>query len=193
MEGSSFFQRLKRGLTKNRETWVQKIGAIFQNRRWDETSLDEMEESLIAADVGVNATQKVMETLRRQAPSGSEDAGQEMSSRLTRRSREHASGLEPRARGANRSRSNPGSSFFSASTASVKQRPSASSRRSTATPGRRSSSLPATPFVRPQSNNSMSGASVPESTSSNIARAQTHRRWFSTACKPPKAAAWTFC
>ncbi len=41
-----------------------------------------MEESLIAADVGVNATQKVMETLRRRAPSGSEDAGQEMSSRL---------------------------------------------------------------------------------------------------------------
>ena len=82
MEGSSFFQRLKRGLTKNRETWVQKIGSIFQNRRWDETSLDEMEESLIAADVGVNAVQKVMVTLRRQSPTGSEDAGLEMSSRL---------------------------------------------------------------------------------------------------------------
>jgi fused signal recognition particle receptor len=82
MEGSSFFQRLKRGLTKNRETWVQKIGSIFQNRRWDETSLDEMEESLIAADVGVNAVQKVMVTLRSQSPTGSEDAGQEMSSRL---------------------------------------------------------------------------------------------------------------
>ena len=82
MEGSSFFQRLKRGLTKSRETWVQKIGAVFQNRRWDETSLDEMEETLIAADVGVSASQKVMEALRRQAPSGSEDVGQEMSSRL---------------------------------------------------------------------------------------------------------------
>ncbi|HMF48284.1 MAG TPA: signal recognition particle-docking protein FtsY [Candidatus Saccharimonadales bacterium] len=82
MEGSSFFQRLKRGLTKNRETWVQKIGSIFQNRRWDETSLDEMEESLIAADVGVNAVQKVMVTLRRQSPTGSEDTGLEMSSRL---------------------------------------------------------------------------------------------------------------
>jgi fused signal recognition particle receptor len=82
MEGSSFFQRLKRGLTKNRETWVQKIGSIFQNRRWDETSLDEMEESLIAADVGVNAVQKVMVTLRHQPPTGSEDAGLEMSSRL---------------------------------------------------------------------------------------------------------------
>jgi fused signal recognition particle receptor len=82
MEGSSFFQRLKRGLTKSRETWVEKIGTIFQNRRWDENSLDEMEESLIAADVGVKATQKVMETLRRQSPGGAEDMAREMSERL---------------------------------------------------------------------------------------------------------------
>ena len=82
MEGSSFFQRLKRGLTKSRETWVQKIGTIFQNRRWDEASLDEMEESLITADVGVKATRKLMDTLRRQAPGPDEDAAQEMSARL---------------------------------------------------------------------------------------------------------------
>jgi fused signal recognition particle receptor len=82
MEGSSFFQRLKRGLTKSRETWVQKIGTIFQNRCWDEASLDEMEESLISADVGTKATRKLMDTLRRQAPGADEDAAQEMSARL---------------------------------------------------------------------------------------------------------------
>ena len=82
MEGSSFFQRLKQGLTKSRETWVQKIGTIFQNRCWDEASLDEMEESLITADVGVKATQKLMETLRRQSPGSDVDAAQEMSARL---------------------------------------------------------------------------------------------------------------
>jgi fused signal recognition particle receptor len=82
MEGSSFFQRLKRGLTKSRETWVQKIGTIFQNRCWDEASLDEMEESLISADVGTKATRKLMDTLRRQAPGTDEDAAQEMSARL---------------------------------------------------------------------------------------------------------------
>ena len=81
MEGRSFFQRLKRGLTKNRESWVEKIGAIFQNRRWDQASLEAMEESLIAADVGVKAAQKLMETLRRQAPSG-EDMAQDMAVRL---------------------------------------------------------------------------------------------------------------
>jgi fused signal recognition particle receptor len=82
MEGSSFFQRLKRGLTKSRETWVQKIGTIFQNRCWDEASLDEMEESLISADVGTKATRKLMDTLRRQAPGADEDAAQEMPARL---------------------------------------------------------------------------------------------------------------
>lgn len=78
----SFFQRLKDGLTKSRETWVQKIGSIFQNRKWDEQSLEEMEENLLSADVGVKATQKLMETLRGLTPSGSEDLARDMSSQL---------------------------------------------------------------------------------------------------------------
>ena len=78
----SFFHRLKDGLTKSRETWVQKIGSIFQNRAWDEQSLEEMEESLLTADVGVQATQKLMDTLRGLSPSGSEDLAQDMSSQL---------------------------------------------------------------------------------------------------------------
>jgi fused signal recognition particle receptor len=82
MAEGSFFQRLKQGLTKSRETWVQKIGAIFQNRQWDEQSLDAMEESLLTADVGVKATQKLIDALRRQSPNGSEDIGQEMAARL---------------------------------------------------------------------------------------------------------------
>ena len=82
MEGSSFFQRLKSGLAKSRENWAQKIGVIFQNQRWDEQSLDAMEENLIAADLGVKATQKLMDLLRQQSPGGAEDLAQEMSSRL---------------------------------------------------------------------------------------------------------------
>ena len=78
----SFFQRLKDGLTKSRETWVQKIGSILQNREWDEQSLEEMEENLLSADVGVKATQKLMETLRGLTPSGSEDLARDMSSQL---------------------------------------------------------------------------------------------------------------
>ncbi len=82
MAEGSFFQRLKQGLSKSRETWGQKIGAILQNRQWDEQSLDAMEESLITADVGVKATQKLLDALRRQSPNGSEDVGHEMARRL---------------------------------------------------------------------------------------------------------------
>ena len=82
MESGSFFQRLKQGLTKSRETWTGKIGAIFQNRSWDEASLERMEETLIAADVGVRASQKLMDTLRRQSPNGSDDLAKVMTSRL---------------------------------------------------------------------------------------------------------------
>ncbi|MSP38811.1 MAG: signal recognition particle-docking protein FtsY [Deltaproteobacteria bacterium] len=82
MAEGSFFQRLKQGLTKSRETWVQKIGTIFQNRQWDESSLDAMEENLLTADVGVKATEKLMAVLRRQAPAGDQDLGLEMAARL---------------------------------------------------------------------------------------------------------------
>ena len=82
MNGGSFFQRLKQGLTKSRESWTDKIGAILQNRRWDENSLAEMEESLIAADVGVKASEKLVAALRRRAPNGSDDLVREMASRL---------------------------------------------------------------------------------------------------------------
>lgn len=82
MEGGSFFQKLKTGLSKSREGWAQKIGTLFNNRRWDEASLEVMEENLIAADLGVNATQKLMDALRKESPSPSGELGQEMASRL---------------------------------------------------------------------------------------------------------------
>ena len=83
MAEGSFFQRLKQGLTKSRETWVQTIGTIFQIREWDEQSLDAMEESLLTADIGVKATEKLMDALRRQSPNGgAETVGEEMAARL---------------------------------------------------------------------------------------------------------------
>ena len=82
MNGGSFFQRLKQGLTKSRETWADKIGAIFNNRSWDDASLSEMEDTLIAADVGVKASQKLVNALRRQSPNGDDDLSKEMISRL---------------------------------------------------------------------------------------------------------------
>lgn len=82
MNAGSFFQRLKQGLTKSREGWTEKIGAILQNRHWDENALAAMEETLIAADVGFKASEKLIAELRRRPPNGSGDPAQEMVSRL---------------------------------------------------------------------------------------------------------------
>lgn len=82
MEGGSFFERLKHGLTKNREGWAQKLSALIQGREWDEQALEAMEESLIAADVGVKPAEKLMEILRRQSPSGTQEMSKDMASRL---------------------------------------------------------------------------------------------------------------
>jgi fused signal recognition particle receptor len=81
MDGGSFFQRLKQGLSRSRESLTDKIGAIFQSRSWDETALAQLEETLIAADVGVRASEKLIATLRRQTP-GDGDLAHEMTSRL---------------------------------------------------------------------------------------------------------------
>jgi fused signal recognition particle receptor len=82
MESSSFFDRLKRGLAKSRQSWGQKLGTVLQNRSWDQESLVAMEETLIAADVGVKATEKLMAALRRESPGGKTDLAQEMAARL---------------------------------------------------------------------------------------------------------------
>lgn len=82
MTGSSFFQRLKQGLTKSREGWAQKITEIVQGREWDEQALQVMEDSLITADVGLKPTEKLMELLRRQTPSTFGDMGNDMATRL---------------------------------------------------------------------------------------------------------------
>lgn len=81
MESSSFFQRLKQGLAKSREGFAQRIGAVFQGRQWDAETLEEVEENLLAADVGIHATQRIVDRLRRQSPTGSQDIGEAM--RLT--------------------------------------------------------------------------------------------------------------
>ncbi len=69
-EGISYFQRLRNGLAKTRECWVQKLEGIFETRRWDEEALADMEEILISADLGVKAAQRLIDALRRQSPQG---------------------------------------------------------------------------------------------------------------------------
>ena len=61
-----FFDRLVQGLTKTRNNIVSGIDAIFNGfSRIDEEFYEELEEILIMGDLGVHATQNILEDLRK--------------------------------------------------------------------------------------------------------------------------------
>lgn len=61
----SFFQKLKQGLLKTKNAFFGKIDAIFKSFvRIDEDFFEELEELLISADVGVETTESILDTLR---------------------------------------------------------------------------------------------------------------------------------
>ena len=61
----SFFEKLKQGLVKTKNAFFGKIDDIFKSFvRIDEDFFDEMEELLISADVGVETTEYILDSLR---------------------------------------------------------------------------------------------------------------------------------
>ena len=61
-----FFDKLKRGLNKTRENFTMKIEKlVIGYADIDEDLLDELEETLIMADVGVKTTEKLMDSVRK--------------------------------------------------------------------------------------------------------------------------------
>jgi fused signal recognition particle receptor len=65
-----FFDRLKEGLAKTRKTFVGRVEAIFTGRAIDEETLEELEEILIASDVGTRAASEIMTVIREKAKIG---------------------------------------------------------------------------------------------------------------------------
>ena len=60
-----FFEKLKNGLTKTKETFNEKVNNVFKNfRKVDEGLLEELEEALIMSDVGMETSLKIIENLR---------------------------------------------------------------------------------------------------------------------------------
>ena len=60
-----FFERLKEGLRKTKESIFGQVNSIFKHfAKVDEEMLEELEEVLIASDLGVNVTKTILETLR---------------------------------------------------------------------------------------------------------------------------------
>lgn len=65
-----FFDRLKKGLTKTRKGFIDKVEAVFVGRKIDDQTLEELEEILITSDVGMKATGEIVEFLREKARKG---------------------------------------------------------------------------------------------------------------------------
>ncbi|MCM1049953.1 MAG: signal recognition particle-docking protein FtsY [Clostridiales bacterium] len=66
-EKKGFFARLKNGLAKTRDNIVRGIDSVFNGFSYiDEDFYEELEEILIMGDIGVNATEEILEKLRAQ-------------------------------------------------------------------------------------------------------------------------------
>ncbi len=60
-----FFEKLKNGLGKTRDSFNEKINNVFSNfRKVDEELLEELEEILIMSDIGVETSTKIIANLR---------------------------------------------------------------------------------------------------------------------------------
>ena len=70
-EKKSFWSRVKEGLSKTKNAIFGQIDDLLKNFvKVDEDLLEELEEILICADVGVNATEEIIEELREQIKDG---------------------------------------------------------------------------------------------------------------------------
>ncbi|HEY8289651.1 MAG TPA: signal recognition particle receptor subunit alpha, partial [Acetobacteraceae bacterium] len=60
-----FFSRLKDGLSRSTQKITEGITAVFKKRRLDDEALEELEDLLIAADLGTAAASRVIAEFRR--------------------------------------------------------------------------------------------------------------------------------
>ncbi|MDA1071041.1 MAG: signal recognition particle-docking protein FtsY [Proteobacteria bacterium] len=65
MAEGGWFSRLKSGLSRSSGRLTESIGAIFTKRKLDETALEELEEALIAGDIGVTTAARLTAELAR--------------------------------------------------------------------------------------------------------------------------------
>ena len=62
----SFFDKLKNGLNKTKNNIDEKINEVFSNfRKVDEDLLEELEESLIMSDIGMDTSLEIIDNLRK--------------------------------------------------------------------------------------------------------------------------------
>lgn len=62
-----FFEKLVSGLTKTRNNIVSGLNSIFTGfSNIDDDFYEELEETLIMSDIGVNTTEEILDTLKEQ-------------------------------------------------------------------------------------------------------------------------------
>lgn len=65
------FQKFRDGLAKTKQSFASKIRSVFGAfRRLDEAALEQIEEAMIGADVGVETTMRILDRLRRSYKEG---------------------------------------------------------------------------------------------------------------------------
>ncbi len=73
------FDKIKQGLSKTKEAFTEKIDTVLKTfRKVDEELLEELEEALISADVGVNTSVEIIERLRDEAKTRKIDDADEL-------------------------------------------------------------------------------------------------------------------
>ncbi len=63
--GGGWLSRLRGGLSRTTARLTESVTSLFRKRRLDDEALEELEETLIAADLGLPASQRIVEGFRR--------------------------------------------------------------------------------------------------------------------------------
>jgi fused signal recognition particle receptor len=89
------FDKFKRGLEKSRNAVLGKLTTLFHSRKLDDSVYEELEEILIAADVGVDTSLWLVERVRKLAKEDKVTSGEEVPALLERAMAEALSALDP--------------------------------------------------------------------------------------------------
>ena len=73
--GSGFFQRLRSGLQKTRQSLMESLEVVFSRQRLDIDTLEELEEALILADLGVRTADRVLQEVNARVKNRTLEAG----------------------------------------------------------------------------------------------------------------------
>jgi fused signal recognition particle receptor len=79
---ADLFKRTEQGVKCSRESWFGKIAGLLSRSKIEDSTWDELEELLIAADVGVSTTDKLLKTVKKKVKEEKLDDGESVRNAL---------------------------------------------------------------------------------------------------------------